>query len=358
MAGTNSLEIEIHNLFQENSSVDYVCHSLIAKYEKNETLSALEVQGISHFLIQAGKFDLLQKFYTKCLRFKKISHLPLGFLMEAITLNKITITEDIVAFFDYIISIQPDEITTLQSADLRQYSNLIEQRYQNLKAEFQKERTILKAMLVEQLTRNRLYQLHDQEKATLEQLSNLFPNDIEVGILKQAQLERKAEEILSRFVAKKTLTKPKNHMPSLNSDTAAQKVIEDLETNIRLLVEKFSIEAPEQLYNLSILAYQFDFYDLTLEILEKTPQTHARDWLKAEVLHDCGRYLDLLKLIENLEKSTDSLPEDTHGAIYMKALAYYGLGQKDLALRLLHSLSRAVPFYRSTEALLHEWTQS
>lgn len=347
----NSLEIEIHNLFQENASVDFVCHGLLSKYEKNETLSSQEVQGLSHFLILAGKFELLKKFYIKCLRLKKIGQLPLGFIAEAMALNKIEFNEEAVGFFEYIISFQPDEATTVQSDLLRPYSPVVEERYQSLKNSFQKDRVAVKAKLVEQLSKNRLYQLTEQENATLDQLTRLFPNDIEVGILKQDQLERKADEILSRLKAKKTLSKPK-------STSEFSPIATDLENSIRSLSDKFVTDAPEQLYNLSILAYQFDFFELTLEILEKTPATHSRDWLMAEVLHDCGRFLDLLKLIESLENSPDSLPEDTHGAIYLKALAYYGLGQKDLATRLLNSLSRAVPFYRSTEALLHEWTQT
>lgn len=354
----NSLEIEIHTLFQENASVDYVCQELLAKYEKNETLSSLEVQGLSHFLVQAKRFDLLKRFYAKCLRQKKIAQLPLGFIAEAIIQNNIPVSETIASFFEYIVQIQKDEITTLQSDLLRSYSKEIEERFQNLKSDFQKERQELKSRLIEQLTKNRLYQMSDQEQVVLDQLCGLFPNDIEVGILKQAQLERKADEILSRFVAKKTLTKPKNPNAEMSNNVDGNKIIQDLEANIRTLVDKLEVEAPDQLYNLSILSYQFDFYDLTLEILEKTPQTHSRDWLKAEVLHDCGRFLDLIKLIESLENSKEAKPEDTHGAVYLKALAYYGLGQKDLAIRLLNSLSHAVPFYRSTEALLHEWKQT
>ena len=354
----NSLEIEIHNLFQENASIDYVCQELLSKYEKNETLSSLEVQGLSHFLVQAKKFDLLKKFYVKCLRHRKIAQLPLGFVAEAIHANGIPISEEIASFFEYIVNIQKDEITTLQSGIVREYSKDIEERFQNLKTDFQKDRQELKNKLIEQLAKNRLYQMSDQEQVVLDQLCALFPNDIEVGILKQAQLERRADEILSRFMTKKTLAKPENPHLEMSNETDGNKIIQDLEANIRKLAAKLEVDAPEQLYNLSILSYQFDFYDLTLEILEKTPQTHSRDWLKAEVLHECGRFLDLIKLIETLESSKEAKPEDTHGAVYLKALAYYGLGQKDLATRLLNSLSRAVPFYRSTEALLHEWKQT
>ena len=350
----NSLEIEIHNLFQENPSIDYVSQELLSKYEKNETLSSLEVQGLSHFLIHTGHYDLLQKFYIKCLKQKKISQLPLGFIAELITKNQIIINEQVAAFFEYIIKIQPDEETSLQMPRLRQYSAEIAKKHSNIKNIFQTERTELKAKMILQLTKNRQLQMLDQEKSVLDQLISLFPNDIEVGLLRQDQLERKADEILSRFSSKKNLSKPKASSYDSNPETI--KLNSDIENNLRLLSDKLFIESPDQLYNLSILTYQFDFFELTLEILEKTPESHSRNWLKAEVLYDSGRHLDLLKLIETLEQSSEALPDDTHGAVYLKALAYYGLGQKDLALRLLHSLARSVPFYRSTEALIYEWT--
>ncbi len=354
----NSLEIEIHNLFQESASIDYVCQGLLAKYEKNETLNSAEVESLSHFLITAGKLELLKKFYIKCLRQKKIGQLPLGFIVQAMVLSQTPITEETCAFIEYIVSLQPQEMTALQSEVIHLYSTTVARSKEELKTQFLRQREEVKAKLIEQLNKNRLYQMHDQERSVLDQLNQLFPNDIEVGILKQAQLERKADEILSRLKAKKSLGKPRNSTVDISLDAVAQQAIDDLEKNIRILVEKFVNDSPDQLYNLSILAYQFDFYELTLEILEKTPPTHSRDWLKAEVLHDCGRFLDLLKLIEQLENSASALPGDTHGAVYLKALAYYGLGQKDLAVRLLQSLSRSVPFYRSTEALLHEWKQT
>lgn len=358
MAGTNSLEIEIHNLFQENASVDYVCTELIARYQKNETLSSLELEGISHLLITAGKFNLLQQFYIKCLNKNKISQLPVGYVTEILKIQNIKFTEETVSFLNFLIKHQPDDKTCLQSLELRKYFPAIEQSWQNSKTLFQKDREQVKAKLIEQISKNRLYQSTDQEQANLQLLAQLFPNDIEVGLIKQSHLERKAEEILSRFVAKKTIAKPTNSSQLIKQTDENKKAIEELEKNIRSLAIKLQSESPDQLYNLGILSYQFDLFELTLEILEKAPPTRARDWLMAEVLHECGRYLDLLKIIESLESSTEAKPDDTHGAIYLKALAYYGLGQKEFAIRLLHSLSRSVPFYRSTEALLHEWTQS
>lgn len=358
MAGTNSLEIEIHNLFQEYPSAEYVCQELLAKYERNEVVNTQEIEGISHFLISFGRFDLLQKFYLKTLNQKKVIQFPVGYLFECLIKTQQPITHDTLSFIEGLIAKQPDEITALQQSDLLSYSPSLSRRSQNLEDIYLKNREEMKVKLIEQLNKHRLYQLKDQEESVINQLIQLFPNDIEVGILKQAHLERKADDILSKFNNRKTLTKSHHHDLFEANDTQSQDVLTDLKKSLQELSLKLQAESPEQLYNLAIFTYQLELFELTIEILDLSPESHARDWLKAEALHECGRHLDLLKLIEDLEKKPSQKAEDAYGATYLKALAYYGLGQKDLAIKLMSSLTRAVPFYRSSEALLHEWKQS
>ena len=59
-----------------------------------------------------------------------------------------------------------------------------------------------------------------------------------------------------------------------------------------------------------------------------------------------------------IEKTMTGTPDATYGALYLKAQAYFGLGQKEMAIQLLESLSAKVHSYRSTEALIHEWKNS
>jgi tetratricopeptide (TPR) repeat protein len=356
LSGTNSLEIEIHNLFQEGSSADYVCSELLGKYEKNETLSSFEIEGLSHFFMTCGRFDLIQKLYLRCLKKSKLSQFPIGFLVEALDQQNIEITDDDISLIEYMIEQQPSELTTLQSEKILNFSLNAQRNFQKLPEIFKANRTQLKTKLIEQLNQNRIYQLTEQEDAVLGQLVKLFPNDIDVGLLRQASLEKKADEILSRVVMKKTMSKTKSG--GLMHDPDAASFVHDMTQQIHVLIPRLKNENPDQLYNLAILAFQFEMFDLTLEILEDTPKTVARDWLLAETYLECGRYLDLLKLIEKLESEDGANSEIIFGSTYLKALGYKGLGQTDLAIRLLESLSAIVPSYRSTEALLHEWKNS
>lgn len=356
MAGTNSLEIEIHNLFQEGTSADYVCEELVTKYIKSETLSAFEVEGLSHFLITCGRFDLLLKLYMRCLKKSKLSQFPIGYLVEAVEKQNLELDDDDINLIEFVIEQQPQELTALHSEKILAFSVIAQTAYQKMPQTFQKDRALLKTKLIEQLNQNRMYQLVEQEEAVLNQMVKLFPNDLDVGFLKQAHLEKKADQILSRVILQKKMIKTKSG--SMMTDPEAVTFVHDLTANIQTLATQLKNESPDQLYNLAILTFQFEMFDLTLEILEAAPQTVSRDWLKAETYLECNRFLDLLKLIENLESEGSTQSEVIFGATYLKALAYHGLGQKELAIHLLESLAQTVPSYRSTEALLHEWKNS
>ena len=84
MAGHNSLELEIHSLFQAGHGLDAICGEVLSKYEKNDVISPFEAESISHFLLSAGRIDLLFKFYLKCLRKKTIASIPWGYFAEAV----------------------------------------------------------------------------------------------------------------------------------------------------------------------------------------------------------------------------------------------------------------------------------
>jgi len=360
LAGTSSLEIEIHSLFQEGGSIDYVCRELVSKYERNETLSSYEIEGLGHFLITAGRFDLLQSLLIKSIKRSKLAQFPVGLAVEAMRAQDQELSYNDFIFFNSLIEFQPDESTALQSESVQSFSLTINKKLATYKKKWQADRLQLKTKLIEQLNEHRIYQLQEQEDRTLNHLVKFFPQDIEIGLLKQAHLERKADDILSRVISQKNLAKPKNpsSTSALGVSKESQEFIADVEKKLRNLIPTLSTQSPDQLYNFAILAFQFEMYELVLEILSHAPETESRDWLRAEALAECGRFLDLLKTLENLEKKASTNVEATFGATYLRALAYYGLGQKDYAIALLESLAARVPSYRSTEALLHEWRNS
>ncbi|MFN3453676.1 MAG: hypothetical protein ACK41T_01870 [Pseudobdellovibrio sp.] len=355
MAGTNSLEIEIHNLFQDGASIEVVSRELVAKYEKNEVLSSSEIEGLSHFLITCGQFELLKKLYIKCIKYNKISSFPTGFFVEALLKQKKSISNAVIDLCDAIILAQPREATALNHKDVKKFSMQVAKEARLLQQNYSTDRLRKKTELIEQLNHYRSANLPEQEELILQQLTKLYPNDLEVGLIKQAHLEKKADEILAKIISQKQLTKPRhNH----DKDSHTLDFLSAMKENILKISEQVKVTQPDQLYNLAILAYQFELYNTSITILEMAPETNARNWLMAEALIEAGRYLDALSILHFLENQIDQNTDAAFGATYLKAIAYHGLGQVELAIRLMESILQVVPFYRSAEALVVDWRTS
>ncbi|MBC7743342.1 MAG: hypothetical protein H7061_14180 [Bdellovibrionaceae bacterium] len=357
MAGNNSLELEIHSLFQEGLPLETICAEIISKYEKIDVLSPFESESISHFLIAAGKIHLLFKFYLRCLRKNSLAQFPWGYLASAIMQTESQLSDDLIDLIEMGLAAQADEQSALKVHTLLQSIPALQSRLQNQKQLFEIDQMQTKVRLMAQLNHNRLYQLKELEEQTLQQLVKIFPQDIEVKLLHQAHLEKKADEILAKIrLTPRSPSAMKKMLEQAHPDS--EEFVENLKKQTRLLARRLKSEQPDQIYNLTMLAMQFELFDLALEIVNEGPATFASEWLKAEILFESGRFLDLLKHIENIETKMTATPESTYGAVYLKAQAYFGLGQKEIAIQLLESLSEKVPSYRSTEALLHEWKTS
>lgn len=355
MAGHINLELEIYSLFQDGHTLEGICQEIVVKYEKSEAISSSEIESLSHFLISAGQYNLLFKLYNRCLRRDSLAAFPWGYFIQAIEKNTPHIPDVLLDIVIQGVDSQPTERSCIKNQFLLQSLPTVASRLKQETDRFQFEQLEAKEKLIAQLNQNRLYQLVDQEELTLQQLIKSYPRDLDVQLLYQAHLEKKADDILTKVKNQSYSKVRKQKHVSLELAPEGQKVLKEVSEHLSALADQISQSSPEQIYNLSIVAMHFELYELSLNIIEKAPKTFSSEWLKAEILFESGRHLDLLKHIENIEKSLATTPDATYGATYLKAQAYYGLGQKDVAIRLLESLSQAVPSYRSTEALLHEW---
>lgn len=198
MAGHNNLELEIYSLFPEGHSTDQICQEIVNKYEKSEAISSLEIESLSHFLISAGEINLLFKIYSRCLRRDSLAAFPWGYFVLALEKSISNISDSL---FD-IIAQGVDEETTEKSCVKNQFLLQsipgVSLRLKQETEEFKLSQLESKAKLIAQLNQNRLYQLPDQEEQTLQQLIKSYPKDLEVQLLYQAHLEKKADDILSR----------------------------------------------------------------------------------------------------------------------------------------------------------------
>ncbi len=353
MAGNNTLELEIHSMFTAGSTPDQICSEILSKYSKTDILSPNEAESISHFFISLGRFDHLFNFYLNALRRNAIGVFPWGYFAWAAKEHYGTIPTDVIDLIEFALPTQSADLSAHKFEELRDLIPYLDLQAKTGQQQFELGQLQLKTKLIAQLNHNRLYQLQEQEEQTLKQLIKNFPNDTEVRLLHQAHLEKKADEILSRIRLHKKNRPSLQAKEPFNQDS--EDFFEKLTLQVKALATHYKAAAPEQIYNLALLCMSFELYDLGFEILHQAPETVAGEWLKAEILFERGRFLDLLKHLDHIENKVSMDPESTFGATYLRAQAYHGLGQKEIAIQMLESLSQRRPSYRSAEALLHQW---
>ena len=310
MAGNNNLELEIHSMFIEGSTPEHICTEILSKYSKTDVLSPNEAESISHFFIALGRFDLLFSFYASALRRNALGIFPWGYFAQAVKEQFGEIYEDVIDLIEFAL---PDQTADSSARKLEELHDLIPQlgeRTAVRKQTFEIEQLQLKTKLIAQLNQNRLYQLHEQEEQTLKQLVKSFPSDQEVRILHQAHLEKKADEILFRVRSQRKSTVRTAAKESFNQET--DDFIQKLTAQVKTLSTHYLQSSPEQIYNLALLCMSFELFDLSFQLLQQAPETFAGEWLKAELLFESGRFLDLLKHIEHIEKDMSKTPVGKH----------------------------------------------
>ena len=278
MAGNNNLELEIHSLFMQGSAPEHICNEIVSKYEKNDVLSPSEVESISHFLMTVGRYDILFKFYRKVVRKKSVEVFPWGYFAVALKDLLGFIPEDIIDLIDFSLKEHKTDATAYKVPELLDLIPQLSLRAKSIRQQFEIDQLQLKTKLITQLNHNRLYQLHEQEDQVLSQLVKNFPLDIEVRLLHQAHLEKKADEILSRVRAQRQTPRSQ---PKETVSTESAEFIEKLTLQVQKLADHCRTVSPEQIYNLALLCMNFELCELSLSILQNAPETFAGEWIKA-----------------------------------------------------------------------------
>jgi len=360
LAGSTSLELEITSLHREGHGLDYVCQELFSKYDRTDAISFNEINGVFHFYQKAGRPDLALKLFANGVRRNKFGAIPIGLLADLLDSTP-----------DYAVDDSDIQFFEMHAFQLIQVSNILEESIlqselfdrislrtnrakQDYKEQYQEKRKLQKSRLIEQLNKYRVYNLPEQEQNALKQLLQLYPQDVEVKLLQQAFLEKKADEILRRVQSRHVLKPNASDLYTKEDEATRAKFA----ASLTLLAARVKEESPDQMYNLAVLAFQLELFEPALHFINDCPKSASKEWLKAEILLEGKRYLDLLQHVESIEKEFLTDSDAVYGANYLKALAYHGLGQTNMGLQLLEQISAVHPNYRSTDALIIEWKTS
>ena len=120
------------------------------------------------------------------------------------------------------------------------------------------------------------------------------------------------------------------------------------------IVKSISLDE-EASKDFALLFFYMGGHDQILTFLDKIDNTLENLWFKAELLLKTNRFIDCLAVVSEIEKSWAHIPEVTFSIVYLKALSYWGVNKRNLAIELLNSLVKVKPNYRSAQMHLNNW---
>lgn len=346
---TSGIEIEIQQLLRNIGEPALVADELLKKWHRGE-LSDSDVERVAHFLIAFGFHNAFAD--NLAIKIKEKSQLPWSAIARLLLSVGTKPNKEII---DQLF-IGASEQDALDSFVRDSNLDKIDQRFGKIRSEMLGERKKaidrLKQNYIDQATIFRNDRFYDKELDCIERLLRYFPNDFQIKELYADCQTRKALNKLQRktdwILEEESLFRKDQQLP-----IELQSTSEDIAKLLLTQVE----QNPTLSYNIALALYQMGNIKAALEALEKAPNTLNLVWLKIDLLMEAHRYVEVLSLLNSIEKSQATDPDATFAVHYQRAKALWGLHQHNAAIEILENLVKVRPDYRSAHALLNQWRE-
>lgn len=342
------VELEIQSLLNHTESLDQVAEQLISNLESSsDNFNSENIQALARFLLQSGLYLQLTDFVLRHLDDESFA-IPWPYFLEALALASPEI--DSRAAKSLLEGIEDtgaqEEASRTQALDSQE--PLMGERRRDRIYKIHKTYRANKKNLLDQLVTLRTQQLYEQEKALLARLQKLYPGDKDIRKEVADHKQRYALEILSR------------RSPSAHSIPVQDLIVKDTEVEkaLEILQESMyetAMNEPELIKDLAIAAFMLESYETALAIVDLDMEDESLVWLRLEILLHSRRFLELLNDLSQVEVALAHEPETFFATAYLRAQAYWGLGQKHTAVEVMEGLVASRPHYRAAASLLSIW---
>ncbi len=345
MGNAASFELEIWQLFNQKKEVPAIAHALLAQARKSD-LSLKEIRTISQFVLSAGELPELLSFYNE--RIKNKQRIPWDYFVEALFQSCAAVPEDFKAAIIRGAESQDAFYELIQVHHLDYFDERIPALRKHRGAEAEKNAKQIKSDLVAELELMQNQKLEQPQVAQLQKLERFFPGDSEVKKLFEVHAEKKLLDSLE----KRPRLRERPLFPTQEfTDPTTEKAL----TAIEASMEEMLRQNPDMAMDFSISHLMWENHRSALRFLEKSPESVSRGWLRAHLLLAARRFVDLLNQLPEIEGLDHHNPDAAFEAIYFRAQAHWGLGDKIQAVELMETLLERRPEYRAGSSLLAEW---
>jgi hypothetical protein len=308
-----------------------------------EQISKADLESVCRFFINSGYHGYLTKHLAE--NAEIIPHFPWPYFVEALFKSTSEVHDQ---FKQSIVaganeSEGSEELSRTHELDSFDNSFIESRQKRRQRLKFQEIQ--IRTDLLQQIELLTLQGLHDQEEEALLKLLRFFPGDPDAVKMLDACREKKALDVLSRRFQHKGRPRPVEKK-DLHEATLLDAIEESQKRQL--------VSWPYLAIDFAISHWMWDNPEAGIRFLDGEPTSPSRDWLRIDLLLKARRYVDAMEELHQIESRYSSDPDTILAAIYYRAQALWGLGEKFQAIEILESLCASQSDYRSASAILAE----
>ena len=339
-----AVEKEIQSALLKGASYQEIAKSLLKKSRFLKSTDAF--LHVCCFLYQAGFYNLIIEIAISRLSKNKV--VPWAVVIAVLSLHKIKIPAAVKKAFMSGIIKQDQVVSMLGSgswdAGLPKLARLkaekVDQIYREKNQKF--------VQLMEDLQFIQAQGFSEKEKEVLNELKQIEPDNPFIHE-QWVQMKEKSARVL---LHKRQYSTPHQQLPVSRIDAQESQQIQKIVESVKHLMS----EQPEKAYDMALFFLFIGHPQWAVSFLKDHLNSFSAEWLYVDLLIQSELYLDCLSFLDKLEAKYADNPEMPFSLAYIRAKAYYGLGQKNRAKNILSDLLAVRPKYRLAQFLLRQWS--
>ncbi len=192
--------------------------------------------------------------------------------------------------------------------------------------------------------------LMEQHVQYMNELKKIFPNEFNVASLITDQEKKKAGQILAKNSKNRRIHKINETPPVSQDEQALLKVLsKQAEDYLKANKAKPS--------DLAFLFRSMGENQKAIEFIYQNSDEEKKDWQLLDYLFSGEQYVSLLDHCQILKKKYAQYPDALFSISYAESVAYWELGEKDVALELMKQIASMRPDFKSASEILAQWQE-
>lgn len=191
--------------------------------------------------------------------------------------------------------------------------------------------------------------LYEQQGLYLDELKKIAPSEYNFQSKVTEQQKTRAEHILMR-------NKKKNQMTIEHGTISADE--KEIIAQIKKQAQEHFSAGKAQASDFAYLLRTIGEQEMAVDFIYNKDESEQKDWELLDYLFYGRQFLNLLDHCSHMKMKHSDNPDALFSIYYIEAVAYWELGEKQMALDLMAELTSMRPNFKSASEILAQWKES